>query len=80
MFKKIVAVVTALLLTGLLFFLWNVHREEQKLAQKYEEMDDARRPLFVKKQEIQQQLVELEKEFEISKLPKGTTQVIFTGL
>lgn len=80
MFKKIVAVVTALLLTGLLFFLWNVHREEQKLAQKYEEMDDARRPLFVKKQEIQQQLVELEKEFEISKQPKGTTQVIFTGL
>lgn len=80
MLKKIVAVLTAVLLVGLLFFLWNVKNEEQKEAQQYEEMDDARRPLLVKKHEIEQQLVDLEKNYEANKMPKGTTQVVFTGL
>lgn len=80
MLKKIVAVVTAILLAGLLVFLWNENKEEQKEVEKYEEMDDARRPLLVKKQEIEQQIVDLEKSYEANKIPKGTTQVIFTGL
>lgn len=80
MFKKIVAVVTVILLAGLLVFLWIENKEEQKEAEKYEEMDDARRPLLVKKQEIEQQIVDLEKSYEANKIPKGTTQVIFTGL
>ncbi len=80
MIKKIVIVVTVLLIVGLGVFLWNENREEQKLLQKQENIDDVRRPLLVKKHEIEQKLVDLEKEFEVNKLPKGTTQVIFTGL
>ena len=80
MLKKIVAIVTAVLLVGLLIFLWDANREEQKEAQKYEEMDDLRRPLLVEKQDLEQQIVDLEKSYESNKMPKGTTQVIFTGL
>lgn len=80
MIKKIVAVVTLVLVVGLGIFLWNVNKEEQEQTQKYEELDDARRPLLVKKQEIEQKLVDLDKSYEAGKLPKGTTQVIFTGL
>ena len=80
MIKKIVIVVTMLLVVGLGVFLWNASKEEQKLLDKQEKIDDARRPLLVKKHEIEQKLVDLEKEFEANKLPKGTTQVIFTGL
>lgn len=80
MIKKIVTVVTLVLVVGLGIFLWNVNKEEQEQAQQYEEIDDARRPLLVKKQEIEQKMVDLEKSYEANKLPKGTTQVIFTGL
>lgn len=80
MFKRIVVVATAVLLLGLVIFVSIVNKEEQKTAQKYEKIDDARRPLLVKKQEIEQQLVDLDKNYEANKVPKGTTQVIFTGL
>lgn len=80
MIKKIVMIVTVLLVLGLGVFLWSANREEQKLLDKQEKIDDARRPLLVKKHEIEQKLVDLEKQFEANKLPKGTTQVIFTGL
>lgn len=80
MIKKVITVVTLILVVGLGVFLWNVNREEQAQTERYEELDDARRPLLVKKQDIEQQLVDLEKTYEANKLPKGTTQVIFTGL
>lgn len=80
MLKKIVTIVTVVLLIGLLCFLWNANREEQKEAEKYEKMDDARRPLLVEQHELEQQIVDLEKSYEANKMPKGTTQVIFTGL
>ena len=80
MIKKIVAVVTLILAVGLGVFLYNVVKEEQEQALKYEQIDDARRPLLVKKQKIEQDLVDLKNAYESSKLPKGTTEVIFTGL
>lgn len=80
MIKKVITVVTLILMVGLGIFLWNVNKAEQEQAERHEEIDDARRPLLVKKQEIEQQLVDLEKSYEANKLPRGTTQVIFTGL
>lgn len=80
MFKKIVMFITVVLLAGLVVFLWNIRQEEQRQAQKYEEIDDARRPLLVKQQEIKQQIIDLQKDYEANKMAKGTTQVIFTGL
>ena len=80
MIKKIVTIITALLLVGLVVFLWSVNKAEERQAQEYEQIDDARRPLMVKKQRIEQQIADLDKSYEASKHPKGTTQVIFTGL
>ena len=80
MFKKIVVAITAVLLIGLVIFVSHANKQEQEAAQKYQEIDDARRPLLVEKQEIEQQIVDLDKSYEANKVPKGTTQVIFTGL
>ena len=51
MFKKIVMIVTVLPVVGLGVFLWSANREEQKILDKQEKIDDARRPLLVKKHE-----------------------------
>ena len=80
MIKRIAAIITLILVVGLGVFLCSVNKREQEQALKYEEMDDARRPLTVKKQQIEQQLVELKDAYEADKMSKGTTQVIFTGL
>lgn len=80
MIKKIVTLITLVLLIGLVVFLWNANKEEKRQAQEYEQTADARRPLMVKKQKIEQQIADLDKNYEASKHPKGTTQVIFTGL
>lgn len=80
MIKKIVLGVTIVLAACLVVFLvHNEKMESEQLAQ-YEERDDRLRPLNVKKREIEQQITELDNAFEANKHPKGTTQVIFTGL
>lgn len=80
MLKKIVIIVTIVLIVGLSVFLWYANKEEQKQALKYEEISDKRRPLAVKIHDLEQQITDLTKTYEANKLPKGTTQVIFTGL
>ena len=80
MFKKIVMGLTLVLVIVLGIFLWKVEKVEKEQVAKYEAISDKRRPLQVEKHEIEQQLADLEKTYEANKLPKGTTQVIFTGL
>ena len=80
MIKKIVGILTIVLAIGLCVFLRYASTEEKREAAKYEEMSEKRRPLQVERQKLQQELADLQKEYEASKLPKGTTQVIFTGL
>lgn len=80
MFKKIVIIMTLILAVGLVFFIKKVNNEEQNQMAQYEEVSEKRRPLLVKQQELEKQLEELAADYEASKLPKGTTQVIFTGL
>ena len=80
MFKKIAIVITLVLALGLGFFLWSTSREEGKQAATQEEVELVRRPLLVKKQQLEQKLVDLDKNYEAKKIPRGTTQVIFTGL
>ena len=80
MIKKIIVAVTVVLTIAMGLFLWNANRQEQEEVARYEEINEKRRPLLVKKQNLEQQIVDLEKEYEANKLPKGTTQVIFTGL
>lgn len=80
MFKKIATIVTLILALGLGILLWNTNREEKKQNEIQAEMDEATRPLLVKKQEIKQELENLDKKYEVIEAPKATTQVIFTGL
>lgn len=80
MFKKVVTITTCVLVVVLGIFLWTVQREEQKQTQKVEELDDAKRPLSVKKNEIEQKMADLDNDYEAGKMPKATSQVIFTDL
>lgn len=80
MIKKIVAVITLVLAVAMGFLIWSANKQERQETAQYEEMNEKRRPLVVKRGEIKQQIEDLEKEYEANKLPKGTTQVIFTGL
>lgn len=80
MVKKVVTIATCVLVVVLGIFLWNVQREEQKQTQKVEELDDAKRPLSVKKNEIEQKMADLDNDYETGKMPKATAQVVFTDL
>lgn len=80
MFKKIAIVTTFILAVGLGFFLWSMSREEEKQTATQEQVESARRPLLVKKQQLEQKLSDLDKNYEARKIPRGTTQIIFTGL
>lgn len=80
MVKKIVAAVTIVLAIAMGLLLWNANSRDREEAAQQEEIDEKRRPLLVKKQSLEQQITDLEKQYEANRLPKGTTQVIFTGL
>ncbi len=80
MFKKIIAIVALACAVVLGFFLWSSNQQEKEQAKEYMKLSEKQRPLLVKKEEIKQRLADLEKEYEASRIPKGTTQVIFTGL
>lgn len=80
MFKKIVIVITCILVVGLVVFLDGVSEQQQKHDQNHEKIEDAKRPLLVKKQGLEKELEELEKAYESDKAGKATTQVVFTGL
>ncbi len=80
MYKRIATIITLILALGLGILLWSTNREEKKQNEIQAELDDATRPLLVKKQEIKQEIENLDKTYEVIEAPKATTQVIFTGL
>lgn len=80
MIKRIAIIVTIVLTIAMGVLIWSANKQEQKEAAQHEEINEKRRPLVVKKQKIEQQIADLDKQYEANKLPKGTTQVIFTGL
>lgn len=79
MHKKIIAVVTLILCIGLGVFLWSSNQEEKKQIENSEKLEEARRPLLVEKQNIEEKIAKLDRAYEDSKTPKGTTQILFTG-
>lgn len=80
MYKRIAIIITLILALALGILLWSTISEEQKQNEIQNEMDDATRPLLVKKQEIKQQIEDLDKKYEVIEAPKATMQVVFTGL
>lgn len=80
MFKKIAIVATLILTVGLGIFLWSTSREEERLVVKQEQAETQKRPLVVKKQELEKKLNDLNKSYEAKRMPRGTAQIIFTGL
>lgn len=80
MLKRIGIVVSLILAVGLLFFLWSTGQEEEKQAVMQEKLETEKRPLVLQKQELEQKLIDLNKNYEAKNMPRGTTQIIFTGL
>lgn len=78
--KKIVLAVTIVLIAGLGIFLWTVNREDQAKDVAYETWMDMRRPLEVQKENLEQELKNLEQDYNDYTKPKATTQVLFTDL
>lgn len=78
--RKILPIVTIVLAVGLFAFVWGVQKQEDKKAVQYEKMYEQRRPLTVKKEQIEQKLEELENAYEKSKAPNAITQVLFTEM
>lgn len=80
MIKKIVTGVTIVLAIAMGVLLWSASKQNQEEATRHKQMEEKRRPLLVKKEKLEQQIIDLEKEYEASRLPKATTQMLFTGL
>lgn len=80
MIKKIVSIATVILAVGLILFIWKIEGQEKKETQMHTEWYEARRPLTVKKEQLEQQLEDLDEAYETAKNPRATTQVIFTEL
>lgn len=80
MFKKVLFLVTIVLVVGLAVFLMKFNSEEAKVNDKYEKMDEEQRPYKVEQKKLQQQLEDLKDTYEEDKLPRGTTQLLFTDL
>ena len=78
--KKIVPFITIVLVIGLGIFLWNVRQAERKDVSAYEKWGEERRPFEVQRKKLERELEDLAAEYEADKLPKGTTQLIFTDL
>lgn len=78
--KKIVLMITAVLAIGLSVALMFVSKQDEQEMNKYTEWNEERRPLKVRQAELRRELEELEKNFELSRKHKGTTQVLFTDL
>ena len=70
MFKKIAIVATLILTVGLGIFLWSTSREEEKQVVKQEQEETKRRPLVVKKQELEKKLNDLNKK-HMDRWPSG---------
>ena len=80
MIKKIVLGVTVVLAIGLFMFIKMDEKEEAKKNSRYNELYEQRRPLEVKKEQLEQELKELEDAYEESKSPNAVVQVVFTEL
>lgn len=80
MTRKIVPIATILLAIGLLIFLRIDETNQAEKTSQYNELYEQRRPLEVKKEDLEQELLDLEKAYEESKSPNGVTQIIFTEL
>jgi len=80
MIKKVAFVLTAVLLIGLGTFLWKTNKEEAKINERLEKMSEEQRPLKVEQKKLEQQLEDLKDTYEEDKLPRGTTQLVFTDL
>lgn len=80
MIKKIVSIATVILAVGLILFIWGIESREKKETDMHTAWYEERRPLTVQKEQLEQQLENVEKAYESAKNPKATTQVLFTDL
>ena len=80
MSKKLIPIFTIVLAIGLFVFVGIAQNQDKKKAEQYEEMYEQRRPLTVKQEQLEQQLIDLETEFNKASAPYSIVEVLFTEL
>ena len=78
--KKWITIVTIILASFLAVFVFIETKSEKEKVAFQEELDEKKRPLDVKKEQLEQELVDLQKDYEQSRKKKATVQVVFTSL
>ena len=78
--KKWITIVTIILAAFLAIFVFIETKNEKEKIALQEQLDEEKRPLDVKKEHLEQQLVDLENQYEQSRKKKATVQVLFSSL
>ncbi len=78
--KKILPVISLVLIAFLGVFLWMDRQKEMKEAEKYQEWDYLRQPISAHVEDLEQKISSLEQELKDSMSPKGTVQIVFTDV
>ena len=78
--RKLIYIGTIALVVALGLFLWGVKQEEKKEKARVEAWEKERRPLEVKKEKLEKELSELNREYQNFTMPKATTQFLFAEL
>ena len=80
MIKKIVLILTAILTIGLCIFIYKNDQIETQREAEDDRIETEIRPFSNEIAKTEQEMVELDKAYELAIKPHATTQVIFTGL
>lgn len=78
--KKIVLIITLVLIAGLGVFLWKINKMDSAQDVKHEKWLDARRPYEVKRESLLQEIENLDDNYQETTSPRATTQILFTDL
>lgn len=78
--KKILFIITLVLIAGLGIFLWKINKMDSAQDSKHEKWLDARRPYEVKRETLTQKIENLDDDYQETTSPRATTQILFTDL
>lgn len=78
--KKLIIIGSIILVVILGLLIWKSQKDEQREASIHKEWSEKRLPLSVKKEQLEQQLKDLEEQYQSNVDAKGTSAIVFTDL
>ena len=78
--KKLIIIGSVVLAIILALLIWKTQEDEKKEAAIHKEWSEKRLPLSVKKEQLEQQIKNLEEQYKTDVQPKGSTVILFTDL